>query len=86
MLETAQCIRAGDDTCAALGIKVRTHAPVLALCRKLVDAGFDPATPLRPHRGEVLSAVIPQLAWPQLAWPLKEEAGGVSHDRCCRAQ
>jgi hypothetical protein len=29
----------GSDTCHALGCTVRASAPVLALCRKLVEAG-----------------------------------------------
>jgi hypothetical protein len=29
-----------------LGITVRSGSPVLALCRKLVEAGRDPAAPL----------------------------------------
>jgi hypothetical protein len=44
----------GDDTCTALGITVRSSSPVLALCRKLVEAGHDPATPLEAYRGDTL--------------------------------
>jgi hypothetical protein len=44
----------GSDRCSAIGIEVRGAAPVLALCRKLVDAGHDPATPLEAWRGAVL--------------------------------
>jgi hypothetical protein len=44
----------GDDTCTAEGITARCTAPVLDLCRKLVAAGFDPATPLEAWRGKVL--------------------------------
>ena len=36
-----------DDSCCALGMTVHGPAPVLALCRLLVEAGHDPATPLR---------------------------------------
>jgi hypothetical protein len=46
---------AGDDSCSALGIIVRSSSPVLALCRKLVDAGHDPATPLEAYRGDTLA-------------------------------
>jgi hypothetical protein len=45
---------AGDDTCSALGITATSSSPVLALCRKLVDAGHNPATPLEAWRGNVL--------------------------------
>jgi hypothetical protein len=41
----------GDDACTALGKTVKSPSPVLALCRKLVDAGHDPATPLEAYRG-----------------------------------
>ena len=42
-----------DDRCCALGMTVRHPAPVLALCRLLVEAGHDPATPLEAWRGDV---------------------------------
>jgi hypothetical protein len=42
-----------DDSCCALGMTVRGPAPVLALCRLLVEAGHDPATPLEAWRGDV---------------------------------
>jgi hypothetical protein len=45
----------GDDTCTALGLIVRSSSPVLALCRQLVDAGHDPATPLEVYRGDTLA-------------------------------
>jgi hypothetical protein len=44
-----------DDACTALGITVKSPSPVLALCRKLVDAGHDPATPLEAYRGATLA-------------------------------
>ena len=53
-----QAIRAelaGSDSCSALGIIISSSSPVLALCRKLVQAGFDPSTPLEVRRGETLS-------------------------------
>ena len=33
---------------------MRGSAPVLATCRMLVEAGFDPRRPLHAYRGEVL--------------------------------
>jgi hypothetical protein len=48
----------GGNTCAALGITVSAGAPVLALCRKLVKDGYDPATPLEAYRGETLCLCI----------------------------
>ena len=43
------------DTCTALGITAKSDSPVLALCRKLVDAGRDPSAPLEAYRGDILA-------------------------------
>ena len=45
----------GSDTCLAQGIKARGAAPVLLLCRKLVEAGYDPDQPLEAWRGSILA-------------------------------
>jgi hypothetical protein len=53
-----QAIRAvivGTDQCEALGHKVRAAAPLLALCRDLIEAGHDPGRPLDVYRGDVLA-------------------------------
>jgi hypothetical protein len=53
-----QAIRAeltGSDGCSALGLAINSSSPVLALCRALIEAGHDPATPLEVYRGETLS-------------------------------
>src|SRR4051812_11933379 len=44
----------GHDTASGEGLTVRARSPVLALCRKLVAAGYDPATPLQAYRGPTL--------------------------------
>src|ERR1700687_5970032 len=44
-----------DDCCSALGMTVRGPAPVLALCRRLIELGHDPATSLKAYRADVLS-------------------------------
>jgi ribonucleoside-diphosphate reductase alpha chain len=44
----------GDDFCQAVGLTARSTSPVLALCRKLLEAGFDPKTRLEAYRGDVL--------------------------------
>jgi hypothetical protein len=44
----------GSD-CEADGVTVRAAAPVLALCRKLLAAGYDPDRPLHAYRGDVLA-------------------------------
>jgi hypothetical protein len=48
----------GSDGCSALGITISSSSPVLALCRKLVQAGYDPSTPLEVYRGEILALGI----------------------------
>jgi hypothetical protein len=52
-----QAIRAviiGSNQAEANGITARGHAPVLALCRALIEAGHDPNTPLEAYRGSTL--------------------------------
>jgi hypothetical protein len=44
-----------SDRCEAEGISVSAAAPLLALCRKLVSAGYDPRRPLHAYRGNVLA-------------------------------
>jgi hypothetical protein len=44
----------GWDRCSAFGITATGSAPVLALCRLLLKAGHDSATPLEAYRGEIL--------------------------------
>jgi hypothetical protein len=43
-----------SDRCEADGHTVRAYAPVLAMCRELVAAGYDPATSLVAYRGDTL--------------------------------
>jgi hypothetical protein len=44
----------GSDTATAAGITVIAFAPVLTLCRALIDAGHEPRRLLEAYRGEVL--------------------------------
>jgi hypothetical protein len=44
----------GSSTASACGIVAQGGSPVLALCRRLVAAGHDPATPLEAYRGATL--------------------------------
>jgi hypothetical protein len=44
----------GSDRCTALGLEVRASAPVLGLCRLLVETGYDPGLRLDAYRGETL--------------------------------
>jgi hypothetical protein len=45
----------GIAECSACGITVRGASPVIALCRKLIEAGYDPARPMEIFRGPVLA-------------------------------
>jgi hypothetical protein len=40
----------GSDTATALGVTVTSYTPVLALCRRLIEAGHDPDRPLQVYR------------------------------------
>ena len=53
-MDTLRAEIIGDDRATCNGLEAQHNAPVLALCRKLVAAGHDPATPLEAYRGEVL--------------------------------
>lgn len=44
----------GSDRCEAEGVTVRSAAPCLAMCRKLIEAGYDPTRPLHAYRGSTL--------------------------------
>jgi len=45
----------GSDQCEIGAITVTAYAPVLAACRELVKAGYDPSTPLEVYRGYTLA-------------------------------
>jgi hypothetical protein len=47
-----------SNSCEADGLIACGYAPVLDLCRELVAAGYDPATPLEAWRGETLCLYI----------------------------
>jgi hypothetical protein len=58
---STQDIRAelvGIDTCIAAGQVARGAAPVLAMCRQLIEAGHDPELSLRAYRGDVLCITV----------------------------
>jgi len=48
----------GSSCCQALGITGRGCAPVLDLCRALVEAGHDRRRPLHAYRGDVLALKV----------------------------
>jgi hypothetical protein len=49
---------AGFDRCDAEGHTVRAAAPVLAMCRRLLAAGYDPARQLHAYRGDALALKV----------------------------
>ena len=48
----------GSDRCEAEGITARAFAPVLALCRALIEAGHPPGRALNAYRGNILCLLI----------------------------
>ena len=53
----SQAIRAelvGEHTCRANGVTVHSPTPILKMCRRLVKAGVNPATPLVAYRDDTL--------------------------------
>jgi len=52
----------GSNICTAPGIIARSYAPVLALCRRLIEAGIDPDRPLHVYRGDTLALVVRSIA------------------------
>ena len=44
----------GSNQASAIGIVASGHAPVLALCRRLIAAGHHPSAPLEAYRGSTL--------------------------------
>jgi len=48
-----------SDRCSAEGLEV---APALAMCRKLLEAGYNPDRPLHCFRGKTLAMKISSIA------------------------
>ena len=65
----------GDDTCTADGITARAHAPALALCRKLIEAGYDPDRPLHAYRDDTLSLRVRSIG-EGARWTVKDSRFG----------
>ena len=42
-------------SCSARGLTAKGYAPILGLCRMLVEAGYDPTEPMEVYRGATLS-------------------------------
>jgi hypothetical protein len=52
-----------SNRCDAAGYTVTGYVPVLAMCRRLIEAGFDPATPLHAYRGDTLCLTVSSIGW-----------------------
>jgi hypothetical protein len=48
----------GSDQCQTNGITVRSSSPILAMCRKLIEAGHDPDRPLHVYRSNILALKV----------------------------
>jgi len=68
----------GSDQCCALGYTARGYTPVLRLCRMLIDAGYDPTTPLHCYRGETLCLLVRSIGE---AATLEPNSGGTRFTR-----
>jgi|SRR5215469_4926530 len=62
----------GDDVCDACGITVRSSAPVLAMCRALVDARHNPSSRLNAYRSGNLCLRVRSIGALLLAFLKKE--------------
>jgi hypothetical protein len=58
MTATLRAELTGSTTATTGDIVVTGRAPTLALCRKLVELGYDPATPLHAYRGDTLAIKV----------------------------
>ena len=47
-----------DTIAVSCGIEVHTGSPLLALCRRLLDEGCNPASPLEAYRGNTLCLTV----------------------------
>jgi hypothetical protein len=48
----------GSSICIVSSMTAVASAPVIALCRQLIAAGHDPATPMEAYRGEMLALTV----------------------------
>ena len=71
----------GSGTVSAAGISITAYTPVLELCRTLVAAGRDPATPLHAYRGLTLCLKVRSIGE---AARLRISPGGVGFKRLPR--
>jgi len=53
----------GSDLCRVGDLVVRHNAPVLGMCCKLVEAGYDDERPLWAFRGSELAMKVKGIGW-----------------------
>jgi len=70
----------GSDTASAMGLTVRAAAPMLMLCRKLIEAGIDPGRPLHAYRRNVLCLIVRSIS-AGAALTVKERPFGPTFER-----
>jgi hypothetical protein len=58
-----RAILVGSDLCQAEGHVIRHNAPVLGMCRLLVELGYDPTRPLYAYRGDMLAMKISSIGY-----------------------
>jgi hypothetical protein len=51
----------GHDKIECGGHRVQSYTPVFALCRKLIEAGFDSNRPMHAYRGDALCLTVRSL-------------------------
>ena len=51
------------ERCTAEGLEVKANAPGLAMCRRLLEAGFEDSRPLHCYRGKELAMKICSIGW-----------------------
>ena len=73
----------GSDTCTAMGIIARAHAPVLTLCRLLIEAGHNPSARLEAYRGSTSCLTVRSIVEGAM---LRTASHGVGFERVPDAQ
>lgn len=63
MTTAIRAILVGHDICQAEGHVVRHNAPALAMCRHLVELGYDPTRPLYAYRGADLAMKVSSIGY-----------------------
>jgi hypothetical protein len=69
-----RAILVGSDLCQAEGHVIRHNAPVLGMCRLLVELGYDPTRPLYAYRGDMLAMKISSIGY-GAKWSVSEGGG-----------